>query len=124
MPISLSIPRWVVAASVASFALMPFKTSAHAILEASSPQAGESVPAGTVALQLRYNSRIDPQRSRVVLIRPDQTQAVLSIKADASPEVLSAQSALSPGIYTVKWQVLAVDGHITRGSFSFSVTGR
>lgn len=122
--ISLPVTRWAIAASVALPTLMPHAALAHAILEASSPRAGASVPAGIVALQLRYNSRIDSQRSRLILVRPDQTQTVLSIKADGSPEILTAQSDLPPGTYSVRWQVLAVDGHITRGSFSFSVVGR
>jgi len=123
LPIPLPMTRCVIAASVGFLTLMPVETSAHAILEASSPEAGASVPAGTMALHLRYNSRIDSQRSRVILIGPDQTQAVLAVKADASPDGLTAQTNVSPGTYTVRWQVLAVDGHITRGSFSFTVVG-
>ncbi len=28
-----------------------------------------------------------------------------------------------PGAYVVRWQVLAIDGHITRGDVPFTVTG-
>ncbi|MFI4981818.1 MAG: copper resistance protein CopC, partial [Nevskiales bacterium] len=30
----------------------------------------------------------------------------------------------TPGAYVVRWQVLSVDGHITRGDVPFTVTGR
>jgi hypothetical protein len=29
----------------------------------------------------------------------------------------------TPGAYVVRWQVLAIDGHITRGDVPFTVTG-
>ena len=29
-----------------------------------------------------------------------------------------------PGRYVVRWQVLAIDGHITRGDVPFTVTGQ
>jgi methionine-rich copper-binding protein CopC len=36
--------------------------------------------------------------------------------------VLHATAHLAPGNYTIRWQVLAVDGHITRGDVPFTVT--
>jgi methionine-rich copper-binding protein CopC len=38
--------------------------------------------------------------------------------------VLLARADLSPGAYSVRWQVLAVDGHITRGEVPFTVRDR
>jgi hypothetical protein len=35
---------------------------------------------------------------------------------------LAAHLGLIPGAYVVRWQVLAVDGHITRGDVPFTVT--
>ncbi len=110
-------------AAILALSLAPLPASAHAILESSTPPIGGNVPAGTVAMQFHYNSRIDRQRSRLVLTRPDHSQATLKIAADDPPEVLSATTDLTPGIYTVRWQVLAIDGHITRGDVRFTVTG-
>jgi copper resistance protein C len=31
---------------------------------------------------------------------------------------------MAPGSYSVRWQVLAIDGHITRGDVPFTVTGQ
>jgi methionine-rich copper-binding protein CopC len=96
---------------------------AHAILVQSDPPAGAAVPAGKVDLHLRYNSRIDSGRSRLTLIAPDHAQTVLPIGAAATEDVLNTTATLAPGAYTVRWQVLAVDGHITRGDLPFTVTG-
>ena len=88
----------------------------------SQPKLRGSVPAGVVAVVFRYNSRVDARRSRLLLIRADKSQEVLPILPDGPPDQLLSQAELQPGDYTVRWQVLAVDGHITRGDVPFSVT--
>ena len=96
--------------------------SAHAILMDSQPPLRGSVHAGTVEVVFRYNSRVDASRSRLLLIRADKSETVLPIQPGGPPDKLLAQTDLPPGDYTVRWQVLAVDGHITRGDVPFSVT--
>ena len=97
---------------------------AHAILMQSSPAAESSVPAGTVDMSFRYNSRIDRARSRLTITSPDHRQSVLKILPSTSPDLLQSSAQLStPGAYVVRWQVLAIDGHITRGDVPFTVTG-
>ena len=95
---------------------------AHAILMDSQPPVRGSVHAGTVAVAFRYNSRVDARRSRLLLIRADKSEVVLPILPDSPADQLLARADLQPGDYTVRWQVLAVDGHITRGDVPFSVT--
>jgi len=110
------------AAAAAAIALAPSGAEAHAILEASTPAAGASVGAGNVAIELRFNSRIDKGRSRLVLVKPDHSEAKLPIAQDGPPEKLRTSAALTPGAYDLRWQVLAIDGHITRGDVRFDVT--
>jgi hypothetical protein len=122
LPIPLPSRRFTLAALVA-LGLTPAAAQAHAILLASSPTAGGRVPAGQVAMEFRFNSRIDRLRSRLTLTRPDRSQTVLQIGNDGPEELVHTTVALTPGAYTVRWQVLAVDGHITRGDVAFTVTG-
>jgi methionine-rich copper-binding protein CopC len=109
-------------AAVLLASLSPRPALAHAILEESEPAQGGTVRAGTVALRFRYNSRIDVGRSRLTVTRPDHTQATLAIASGGSPDIVAAIVDLTPGAYTVRWQVLAIDGHITRGDVRFTVT--
>lgn len=106
----------------ALLALLPGLARAHAILEDSQPPSGGSTPAGTITLRFRYNSRVDRARSRLTLTRPDHSQVVLRIDPDGPPDIITTQIDLTPGAYSVRWQVLAVDGHITRGDVPFTVT--
>ena len=120
--------RWL--ASPASVLLLlawmlaPASAGAHAILVQSTPAAGGNVPVGKLAMSLRFNSRIDRPRSRLTLTLPDHSQTVLAIRPDGGPDVLNTSAQLdTPGAYVVRWQVLAIDGHITRGDVPFTVTG-
>jgi hypothetical protein len=101
--------------------LAPAKAEAHAILIDSQPAIAGTVKAGSVDVTLRYNSRIDARRSRLTLTRPDHSQTVMPIGAGPHEDVLTTKADLSPGAYVLRWQVLAVDGHITRGDVPFTV---
>ena len=114
--------RYALLAGVAALTV-PGAALAHAILIESTPALGGTIPAGTRSLHLRYNSRIDRARSRLTLTRPDKTQAVLPIDPAGADDVLMATVDLTPGAYVLRWQVLAIDGHITRGDVPFVVTG-
>ncbi len=94
--------------------------AAHAILIDSSPAPLGHVPAGHLALTLRYNSRVDAGRSKLVL-QHGSAETRLAQTAGDTPDVLRATLDLTPGDYVVAWQVLATDGHITRGRVPFTV---
>lgn len=81
-----------------------------------------TVPPGPLAIVLRFNSRIDAGRSKITLTAPPPAApARLAITADALPDRLHASATLAPGEHTLRWQVLAIDGHITRGIVPFTV---
>lgn len=100
---------------------IPAPASAHAILMASTPRHAARLPAGAQTLTLRFNSRLDLARSRLTLLRPDKSTEILPL-LPGPEDVLSASATLAPGPHTVRWQVLAIDGHITRGEVPFTVT--
>ena len=100
--------------------LLPGAARAHAILLDSQPAARGTAAPGAVRITLRFNSRIDQARSRLAL-RTAGKERVLPAVPSGAEDVLAAQADLVPGDYTLRWQVLAVDGHITRGDVPFQV---
>jgi copper resistance protein C len=95
---------------------------AHAILVDASPAKDGSIAGPDFVVRLKFNSRIDGLRSQLSLVLPDKTVRTLTIGKQAAPEALSAKvSGLKPGGYHLRWQVLASDGHITRGEYPFEV---
>ena len=94
----------------------------HAILKSSSPVPGGSVTRPDVPVKLTFNVRVDAARSRLQLLMPDASTVELPIVEWPSPDTLvSKLTGLKPGAYTIRWQVLAPDGHISRGEIPFTV---
>jgi methionine-rich copper-binding protein CopC len=91
----------------------------HAILLSASPASNEVVHGAVVQVQLRFNARIDAVRSRLVLALPGGRERVLSANQPSPDTLTSEASGLVPGLYFLRWQVLAEDGHITRGLVPF-----
>jgi copper resistance protein C len=98
---------------------------AHAIVKESRPVAKSTVQGPDVPVMIRFNSRIDIARSQLLLLRGEgQPEEAVSVDRDASLNILTTTlHGLAPASYKLRWQVLAADGHITRGDIPFTVTG-
>jgi len=109
--------------SVALLAVAVF-VEAHAVLKETSPAANSKVAGPDVPIVLKYNVRIDSKLSKLSLLNPDNSTTDLKIEEQKAPDTLNSQATgLKPGAYRIRWQVLAPDGHITRGEIPFTVTG-
>lgn len=96
--------------------------AAHAVLLESTPAANSTVAGPEISIKLRFNVRIDAGRSRLTLVPPTGAVQPLEIGKQFSADTLSASaSGLPAGEYRLRWQVLASDGHITRGEIPFTV---
>jgi copper resistance protein C len=113
----------VVALAIALLFLLPHAAFAHAVLVKSSPAQGATVTAGgAVNVTLTYNSRIDVAHSSLHLVGPDGKAQSLAVDAHTAPNLLVAKApVLTAGAYKLEWQVMATDGHITRGTVEFRV---
>ena len=94
---------------------MPFLVSAQ-------PTENSTVAGPDVAVLLKYNSRVDIQHSTLMLLTPDGKLDKVAIGNEPAPGVLSARlTGLVKGSYDLRWQVLAIDGHVTRGKMLFQI---
>jgi methionine-rich copper-binding protein CopC len=113
--------RKAFAVLVLALGLVP-PAKAHAVLVDAKPAQNGTVTGPDVAIQLRFNARIDSARSRLQIMLPDHTIRVLTLEHQASPATLNSHiSGLAHGTYRLQWQVLASDGHISRGEVPFQV---
>jgi methionine-rich copper-binding protein CopC len=102
--------------------LAPKVASAHAVLVDSQPGVNGTVSGTEVSVRLKYSSRVDPEHSSLTLLEPDGRVEKVAIESDSTPGLLSARlTGLVKGAYVLRWQVLATDGHITRGKVPFQV---
>jgi copper resistance protein C len=96
--------------------------AAHAIVVQSQPATGSAVKGPDIDIIFTFNVRIDGARSKLTVTRPDGSTADVALTPDPNPAVLASHlTGLAPGAYSIRWQVLATDGHITRGDVPFSV---
>ena len=104
------------------------RASAHALVLASEPAAGAALAAGPARVWVRFNSRIDHARSRLVLHGPEKAEAPLVLDPVVGDPVLLAAAAggvpWAPSAWRLRWQVLALDGHITCGDAPFTLRPR
>ncbi|MDR6617107.1 CopC domain-containing protein YobA [Klebsiella sp. CN_Kp118] len=98
---------------------------AHAHLQQPLPAAGSEVEASPQALTLNFSEGIETQFSGVTLTGPQQKTITLGkpVRSDSNKAQLTVpvEQALTPGEYTVDWHVVSVDGHKTKGQYTFTV---
>lgn len=98
---------------------------AHAHLQHQYPAADAQVDAAPQALTLNFSEGIEAQFSGLTLTGPGDT-AIETGKAkrneqDSKQLIVPLSQPLQPGDYRVEWHVVSVDGHKTKGHYSFSV---
>ncbi len=112
----------MMAIAVALVLIIPRVAMAHAVLIQSSPLANAIVQGPDVPVTMKFNSRVDGSRSTLLLSTPDGQSKPLAIDKQGAPDTLTTRATgLGPGAYAIHWQVLATDGHITRGQIPFAV---
>jgi methionine-rich copper-binding protein CopC len=106
--------------------LAPDSAFAHAYLVKAVPAQRAVVFAQPERLQLWFNERLEAAFcSLTVTDSADKAvdQGDMRLAPD-NPKLLSVGlKPLTPGVYTVKFRVLSVDGHVVTNQFSFTVRG-
>lgn len=98
---------------------------AHANLQRSDPAPNAVVPEAPQRIRLWFSEPVEPGFTQMAVLdkagaRVDNQDS--SVDSAEQRVLVVSVPPLSPGPYTVSWQALSkVDGHITRGSFSFVV---
>jgi methionine-rich copper-binding protein CopC len=96
---------------------------AHAKLQSSSPAKDAQLTEPPKALTLTFS-----EAAQVAVLKltggGKEFPIAVDKSAKASPSFTFALPALAPGSYTVQWTAVAADdGHVTKGSFAFSIKG-
>jgi methionine-rich copper-binding protein CopC len=110
---------------VATVLLLPQAALAHASPEAEDPKVGSSVTSPPQQVSIRFDAPIEALFSKLdVLDSNGQNEADGAPQVNADTRTLTVHlKPLTPGEYTVKWSVVAKDGHRTEGSYTFTVEG-
>ena len=103
---------------------------AHALVTGSTPAANARLRQAPQQVVVRFNSRVDPARSQLLLAPRREgaggtadERALELLPGGPDTELRAALPPLAAGRWRLRWQVLALDGHITRGDIPFEVLG-
>lgn len=97
----------------------------HAIVLESSPAHDAVLARSPERVTLRFNSKLEQRFTRVTLAAGDRPPARVTLPdpdgAGPPDRVVIPLAPLAPGVYVLRYRVLAVDGHITEGALRFTV---
>jgi len=117
--------RWIALGAllwVVSLAGTP--AEAHAVLVRSSPSHREVLWRGPEQVQLWFNERLEPAYSTVSVWNEAGSQVDghdVTVGPDDPKRLSVSLPARGPGVFTVKYRVLSVDGHVVDSQFTFTV---
>jgi methionine-rich copper-binding protein CopC len=95
----------------------------HAKLVSSSPASGAQVAAVPKAITLTFNEEAR-LAALTLLLSGKETAVAVDKSAPAAKSMVVPVTGLMPGTYQVHWTAIATDdGHVTKGSFSFTIAG-
>jgi methionine-rich copper-binding protein CopC len=100
---------------------LPGGVSAHAELVTSTPADGETLTTVPAEAVLTFSEGVGAKSTVVVLDGTGATVATGEPGPDGSTVIRVPLPGLSPGPYEVRWTTVADDGHIERGTFSFTI---
>lgn len=98
--------------------------AAHAFLERAEPRVGSTLRAAPAEVRLWFTGTLEPAFStvRVVNERGERVDRGDPRVDGANLTLMRASlGALPPGTYRVLWRVLAIDGHLSEGEFTFRI---
>lgn len=98
---------------------------AHAHLKVQTPAADATVSSAPKVLTLNFSEGIEPNFSGVKVTGPNDAvvkTGKLGLDPNNNTQVnVPIESELTAGKYNVDWHVVSVDGHKTKGQYSFTV---
>lgn len=110
-------------AGLVLLASLPATALAHAELERSTPADGDTVESpfdGPIVMTFTEGLT---SASEAALIGPDgSNMAAASVDGPGARMTIELRAPLDPGEYQVRWTAIAEDGHVERGTFTFTVS--
>src|SRR5262252_3450274 len=127
MPLSL-VHRPARAAAAVALGVGLLATSAwaapfHLHLLKSSPEANATVPVAPDTIRLSFSQTPELKVTTVTVTGPASAAVALAplASADSATVVAGVKGKMAAGAYTVVWRTMATDGHVARGTFTFTV---
>ncbi|HEY8293215.1 MAG TPA: copper resistance protein CopC, partial [Thermomicrobiales bacterium] len=113
--------------AITGLMLLAIPVSAHVALVAATPVPGSTIGQPPKTIRIRFDQVPDPKFNEITLLDTSGKSiaggAATTEAGDPSVIEVTLTAKLAPGLYTVAWQALANDGHLTKGNYSFTLAG-
>jgi copper resistance protein C len=118
--------RWLGLLLAALVALQSSPAAGHAFPERSEPRVGATLSTAPEQVRIWFDGELEPRFSQVHVL-DGSGRAVDRGDPRVDPQnrrlLHVTLPPLAAGRYTVRWSVLAIDGHRTEGDYAFTVRG-
>jgi len=96
---------------------------AHAFLQTASPKAGSQVSLPPKEVRITYTEGVEPAFSTISVKGPPGFGGAGPARLVGDARTLAAplRAPEPPGVYVVRWRVVATDSHVTQGTFRFTL---
>lgn len=119
------LSKAITAASILVSLIFSQQAIAHAHLASATPADKAVISESLQTLTLTFTEGVEPQFSGAMVMAADgsmpSTGKFSVDKADNKVAYIPLTAPLKPGNYKVDWHVLSVDGHKSKGSYSFTM---
>lgn len=110
---------------ISTFALSPTSVLAHAHIKQQLPTAESTITSSPTEISLTFSEGVELKFSHISLSTENTTlietgPLTLDIQ-DNTRLITSLMAPLTAGKYNVSWSVVSIDGHKTKGNYSFSL---
>lgn len=121
----LKMKSFAVVSAFLALALLavPSAASAHAFPQVEQPAAGSTLASSPAQVSIEFDAPIESLFSKLdVIDSTGHNQDQGKPHVEGNRRMLTVKlKPLKPGDYTVRWSVVAEDGHRTEGSYTFTV---
>jgi len=98
---------------------------AHGLLDRADPRPGSRLRTSPTHVSVWFTERLEPAYSRVRVLNDRGERADgddSRVDTTDARQLRVSVPPLAAGTYKVVWRVLSVDGHLTEGEFTFTVS--
>ena len=111
----------LVAALVVATSLVATATSAHSVLDESTPRNGSVVSVAPAIITLRFNESISNPRVVLRRTRSSSIPGRTTLQSSGAIVTFRPGTTLTKGEYSATWRVRSADGHYITGVIRFTV---
>jgi methionine-rich copper-binding protein CopC len=103
--------------------LIPALAFSHAGILNSTPPKNGIVTAPLEKITIKLGASVEPAFSKAEVFDPDDNKVSAKTTFLKDNRVMESElkKNLAPGVYTVKWKFLSMDGHTVKGKYSFTI---